>query len=1028
MIEPLHLGRAERFVYLPVLGAILAVWTVSITLTLTERRVLLDRATSQLSATVVTLADFNELAEQASGDSGLSSSEQRAGAIWRALLQYPSLSIWLERDALVTDGQPPDGDLDASIVVREDRKAFSVLAALPKDDVLVDWQKSLWRWAGVLVAASVAFLLLTRFLVRALRQRAAAERAVSVERERAVQLEAHKAVLEQTVQARTQQLRDTNDRLQNELVERRVAETNLKEHDALLHAVAKSAAELLGTPNHEEAIPVVLELIGQTVGVSRVQLNEITTDRDGHLRSTVRHEWCAPGSEAMIDSPLLQNLDLTVALPRTVALLPFGGLSTFFVDEITERLRKPFAASGMRSFLQIPVLVEGKLWGSFDFVDSSDLRREWTWAESDTLQTLAGLIGASITRARYVKELADANMIVQNSPTILYRVRGEPPFPLIYVSHNIGKFGHEANALVGTSTWMDLLMEPEDQSRVAAAMLRTLERDAEGAAIEFRLRTGEGSYRWVENRYTPVRDKQKRLVEIEGIIIDVTERKAAEEKIAQLARTDGLTGLANRTTFIERMRQAFAASRRGATPFAILYLDLDHFKRINDTLGHPVGDQLLRETADRLRECTRENDIVARLGGDEFAILQTDMAEPAAAGALATAIQQSLKKPYHIDGSELRITVSIGISPYTASSTDPEAMVAQADLALYRSKEEGRNRFRFHSDELDHQVLERVTLAEELRGAIDKNEIEIYYQPQVELSSGRIVGMEALVRWHHPERGLLPAATFIDIAEKTGTIIPLGRWVLTQVCRRMRAWRDEGLALDVVTMNLSLAQLRNSAELIRDVAAALDEFWLAPADLSFDVTEATLAQLTLVHNDVISELRRLGVGIAIDDFGSAYSSFDYLRTYRVSYLKITQAFIDAAADDAERAATVRAILSLARELGIGVITEGVETEEQRGLSSQTVTFAQGIYFSDALRADEAHELLKLGRIEAGTKTRAHRPPTAGPEAETNSDTFVASASRADKNDNRSNSERDRDLNAPPQNGASGVAARRRRRK
>jgi diguanylate cyclase (GGDEF)-like protein/PAS domain S-box-containing protein len=637
-------------------------------------------------------------------------------------------------------------------------------------------------------------------------------------------------------------------------------------------------------------------------------------------------------------------------------------LASFSIDEIGGDLHELFKQAEMRSLLQIPILVEGKLWGSFNFIDSASTKRQWTWAETDTLQTLAGLIGVAITRARYVKELADANMIVQNSPTILYRVRGEPPFPLIYVSHNITKFGHNATALIETANWAQALMDPDDEARLAAAMARTVEKNAQGASIEFRLRTGDGAYRWVENRYTTVRDKHGRLVEIEGMIIDITERKGAEDKMALLARTDGLTGLANRATFIDRLRQAYAVADRGGNPFAILYLDLDHFKAINDTLGHPTGDALLCAVAERLKGCTRENDVVARLGGDEFAVLQMDMHEIASAGALAATIQNALTRPYLIDGNDLHVTVSIGISPYVAGGAGPDTMLAQADLALYRSKDEGRNRYRFHSDDLDHQVLERMTLADELRSAIERNELELYYQPQVELASGKIVGMEALVQWHHPTRGLLPAEIFIPVAEKTGAIIALGQWVLDQACRQMRLWRDTQIEPGVLTMNLSLTQLKNGRELVNDVRDALEKWKLDPEDLSFDVTEATLAQVTLMHNGVLSELRRLGVKIAIDDFGSEYSSFDYLRTYRVNHLKIAQSFFDAATVDPERAATVRAIINLARELGIGVVTQGVETEQQRDLSSETSTIAQGIFFSEALAADDVLELLRRGSI------------------------------------------------------------------
>jgi diguanylate cyclase (GGDEF)-like protein/PAS domain S-box-containing protein len=562
------------------------------------------------------------------------------------------------------------------------------------------------------------------------------------------------------------------------------------------------------------------------------------------------------------------------------------------------------------------------------------------------------------------KELSDANIIVQNSPTILYRLRGEPSFPLMYISHNITKFGHDAAQLVASANWAKALINPDDQAKVDAAMARVLEKDAQGASIEFRLRTGDGTYRWVENRYVPVRNKEGRLLEVEGIILDITERKVAEEKIALLARTDGLTGLANRATFIERLRQAFAASTRGATSFAIFYLDLDHFKGVNDTLGHPVGDLLLQEVSERIKNCTRESDVVARLGGDEFAVLQLDMGEPANAGALAAKIQTRLALPYSLDGNEVRISVSIGICPYVPGSTGADAMLAQADMALYRSKDEGRNQYHFHSEDLDQEVLDRVALANDLRRAIDQHELELYYLPQVELSCGKILGMEALVRWNHPVQGLLTAGSFIPVAEKTGIIVTLGHWVLDQACRQMRLWRDDGMAPPLIAVNLSLAQIKSGHELVRDVAETIAKWGLAPSDLEFDVTEATLAQTKWTRNDVLPQLRELGVKIAIDDFGTEYSSFDYLKTYRVNHLKIAQSFISAATADPDSATTIRAIINFARELGIGIIAEGVETQEQRTLliSTGSTTQAQGFYFSEAVDNIRASELLRLGSI------------------------------------------------------------------
>ncbi|WP_415263257.1 EAL domain-containing protein [Pseudomonas chlororaphis] len=555
------------------------------------------------------------------------------------------------------------------------------------------------------------------------------------------------------------------------------------------------------------------------------------------------------------------------------------------------------------------------------------------------------------------RELADANIIVQNSPTILYRLRGEPSFRLMYISHNITKFGHVAAQLVASDDWAQTLIHPDDQAKVESAMLRVLDRDVAGASIEFRMRTGDGAFRWVENRYIPVRNDQGQLVEVEGIILDITERKLAEEKMALMARTDSLTGLANRATLIERLHQAFAAARRGASPFAMFYLDLDHFKRINDTLGHPIGDLLLQEVSRRIRACTRENDVVARLGGDEFAILQLNVDEATHCAALATKIRDTLVLPYSLEGNEVRISVSIGISLYSPQTLSAESLMAQSDMALYRSKDQGRNQFHFHSEEINREVTERVTLANDLKLALERDELHLHYLPEVDLGTGRILGMAAQVRWLHPRRGWLEAEDFMPAAEKTGIVIALGHWLLDQACRQMSAWRDQNVAPPLIAIHLSLVQLKTGSELIYDVLRTTARWGLCPWDLRFDVTEGTLAQTKWTHNDILPRLCELGVKIAIDDFGTEYSSFDYLKTYRVNHLKLAQRFLDSASSDPDNAMTLRAILNFAREVGIGVTAEGVETQEQRTtlISSGTPL---GHSLGTAVDSDQAGELLK----------------------------------------------------------------------
>ena len=337
------------------------------------------------------------------------------------------------------------------------------------------------------------------------------------------------------------------------------------------------------------------------------------------------------------------------------------------------------------------------------------------------------------------------------------------------------------------------------------------------------MRAKDGSYYWLECRYTPIRDAAGRLLEIEGLLADITERKEAADKISVLAMTDALTGLANRRVFIDRLRQAFAATQRGALPFAILYLDLDGFKDINDTLGHPAGDLLLKSVGERLKNCVRETDLVARLGGDEFAVLQTNRGDVASAGVLASKIHDALSAPYMLGYTEMRVTASIGISPYMSETAGPDEMLAQADIALYRAKDEGRNQYCFHTADLDREAHERVALANDLRQALEHDELELYFQPQVELTTGLIVGVEALIRWNHPTRGLLQPSDFLPIIESTPIVLTVGQWVLDHACGQMSDWRQAGIAPPILAVNLSLKQLQTGEGLVGAITQNSDE-------------------------------------------------------------------------------------------------------------------------------------------------------------------------------------------------------------
>jgi diguanylate cyclase (GGDEF)-like protein len=438
----------------------------------------------------------------------------------------------------------------------------------------------------------------------------------------------------------------------------------------------------------------------------------------------------------------------------------------------------------------------------------------------------------------------------------------------------------------------------------------------------------------------------------------------ANRRILELAQTDLLTNLPNRRAFLRRLTMAFTESWRGAPPFAVLYLDIDNFKDVNDTLGHAMGDLLLKEVVSRLRSGVRSDDFVARFGGDEFAIFLPDVTDPATAGELAARIGKLLAAPFNIQGHKLRITSSIGIALYSSEVVGPEAMMMQADLALYGAKDDGRNCYRFHSHDLDREVHERVHVAEELSAALEHGELELYYQPQVELATGRIIGIEALVRWNHKERGLLTPGAFIPVAEKTGAILPLGNWVFEDACRQLKLWHSEGIAPQVVSVNVSGVQFKSASDLEREVEESLTRWSLNPGNLELELTESVLMEATRRHSNTLDKLRQLGIKIAIDDFGTGYSSLKYLTTYPVNRLKLAPEFVFRVTVDYRNAAVVRAAIRLANELGLDVIAEGVETEAQvRFLMGAGCEQAQGYYFSRPVPAAKATELLRAGRIE-----------------------------------------------------------------
>jgi diguanylate cyclase (GGDEF)-like protein/PAS domain S-box-containing protein len=448
------------------------------------------------------------------------------------------------------------------------------------------------------------------------------------------------------------------------------------------------------------------------------------------------------------------------------------------------------------------------------------------------------------------------------------------------------------------------------------------------------------------------------LVGYEGTNEDITARKVAEERIQFLAYYDALTGLPNRALFQDRLGKALAGARRQKYKIALLFLDLDGFKIINDSLGHSVGDLLLQEVAERLNTWGREQDTVARLGGDEFLIMLTQVKELPDVAVAAERLMDAMTAEFVVQGRSLNISCSIGISIFPEHGTDCETLIKNADAAMYGAKDSGRNSFRFFAEDMNAQAVERLSLENSLRLALVKRELFLVYQPQMDVATGTVTGLEALLRWQHPDLGLIPPDKFIRIAENSGLIVPIGEWVLRTACSQARKWQDEGLPAVTVAVNVSAVQFRQEGfcALIKRV---LHETGLAARYLELELTESVLLAQADMMFSVVHGLKAMGVTLAIDDFGTGYSNFTSLREFGISKLKIDRSFIRDVAMKPDDAAITTAIISMAKSLRLKVIAEGVESEAQMSfLRAHHCDEIQGYYFSKPLTAEKIADKLQ----------------------------------------------------------------------
>ena len=521
--------------------------------------------------------------------------------------------------------------------------------------------------------------------------------------------------------------------------------------------------------------------------------------------------------------------------------------------------------------------------------------------------------------------------------------------------------GYGTDGLIGRTPFEAI--HPKDVEAVRNVFAHLLGGDLAAKPIEFRFRHAQG--RWIV--LEAIGANLMHDPGIRGIVLtsrDITHRKVAEARVVRAANYDALTGLPNRVLMRDRLAQGIAAAQRNGGILAVLFADLDRFKRINDSMGHLKGDNLLRMTAERLRTCMREMDTLSRFGGDEFNAVLPDMRDARGAAVVAQKILKACSEPFDLGGQTVHVSTSVGIAMYPADGTDPDTLLRNADLAMYAAKSQGRNAFRFFTPDLDAGAQENLRIEAGLRTSLTEGGFILEYQPKVDLATQRIRGVEALLRWRMPANGVLLPSHFIPVAEDTGLIIPIGQWVLDTACRAIGQWHKEGMELPVA-INVSARQLRQ-----QDLAAAIRdslEAHEAPAhSLEVEITESAFVDDSETAARTLKALKKIGVRTSVDDFGTGYASLHYLKRFPFDILKIDRCFVDGIERDSSNAAIVEAIVNLSGQLGIGVVAEGIETPEQlAALCDRGCNLGQGFYFSPSVPPEKLTGML-AGSFEAGS--------------------------------------------------------------
>ncbi|MDB5902332.1 MAG: diguanylate cyclase [Betaproteobacteria bacterium] len=747
-----------------------------------------------------------------------------------------------------------------------------------------------------------------------------------------------------------------------DITQRKQAQARL----AMEHAITRVLAEADTVP---AAMSAILRIACETLGFAYGSCWE-RDDRDDAIREVAA--WTEDDAQVQAFAASSRRR-LRTLRPEGLMGRVWGAREPIWFTDVTQeptfRRAELAARAGLRGAFSFPIVYDGQVFAAIECFSRGTRAPDDVFLAS--VNAISGQIGLFMQRqkaeeksqlaANAMKHTADGIAIYDSSRRI------------VFVNEAFSAItGYHGDEAIGKRP--EFLRSGDDDALYEQVWDTVRETGHWRGEVKRRRKSGE---LYPELRsVSAVSDKGGDVTHYVTVFSDIARFKEYEARLQFLAHHDALTNLPNRVLFHDRCSDAFLRAQRHGGLAAVLFVDLDRFKAINDSLGHHTGDTLLQAVAARLRGCVRASDVIARAGGDEFTILLDELRTPEDAAAVAQKILAALVRPFALAGHELFVSASVGISCYPADGTDTQTLLKNADAAMYRAKEEGRDAYRFFSSDMNAHALETLLLASSLRQVLERDELLLHYQPRVELATRRVTGVEALVRWQRPGIGLVSPAQFIPLAEETGLIVPIGDWVIRTACTQLRAWQHAGLPRMQMAVNLSARQLSEPGIAGR-IAAIISETDIDPCCLELEITESMVMQDPANTATVLKDLSAIGVSIAIDDFGTGYSSLSYLKRFPIDCLKIDQSFVRGVPVDADDAAITRTIVAMAKSLSLRVIAEGVEEDEQRAfLEREGCHEAQGYLFSKPRPAQEIEPLLRAGYIAGRAQIRADAALTA----------------------------------------------------